>query len=347
MKRKITIAVTGLNATDNPGSGIPVIRSLRESKLFDVRIVGLSYETLEPGIYLHELVDKTYLIPLPSQGTHNLVRRLKQIQEKENIEVIIPNFDSELFNFIKVRNELAQLGIRSFLPDEQQFESRQKIQLAKFGKDHGITVPRSATIYSASELNNLPAELQYPIVVKGKFYDAGIAHYPAQAQQLYTSIYDKWGGPLILQEVIKGQEVNVTAIGDGKGNLCGMVAMRKQYITDKGKAWSGISIKDQSLHALAERFMQSTKWRGPCELEIIKTDDNINYLIEVNPRFPAWMYLATGCGQNHAEQLLQLALEQPVTMYNDYVAGKLFIRYSFDLIVDLKEYERISTQNEL
>jgi carbamoyl-phosphate synthase large subunit len=59
-KRKITVAVTGLNNIDSPGPGIPVIRGLKESETIDVRIVGLSYETLEPGIYMHNLVDKVY-----------------------------------------------------------------------------------------------------------------------------------------------------------------------------------------------------------------------------------------------------------------------------------------------
>ncbi len=52
MKTKITIAITGLNNTDNPGPGVPVIRGIRESELFDPRIIGLAYENLEPGIYM-------------------------------------------------------------------------------------------------------------------------------------------------------------------------------------------------------------------------------------------------------------------------------------------------------
>ncbi len=66
-KEKINVAVTGLNAIDSPGPGVPVIRALRDSKLFDVKIIGLSYESLEPGIYMHDIVDKTYQIPLPSR----------------------------------------------------------------------------------------------------------------------------------------------------------------------------------------------------------------------------------------------------------------------------------------
>ena len=36
-KTRLNIAVTGLNNTDNPGPGIPVIRALRDSKEFDVK----------------------------------------------------------------------------------------------------------------------------------------------------------------------------------------------------------------------------------------------------------------------------------------------------------------------
>ena len=49
-KQKITLAVTGLNNTDNPGPGVPVIRGAKESEDFDVRVIGLVYENLEPEI---------------------------------------------------------------------------------------------------------------------------------------------------------------------------------------------------------------------------------------------------------------------------------------------------------
>ena len=58
----LTVAVTGLNAIDSPGPGVAVIRALREGFPDRVRIIGLSYETMEPGIYLHNIVDKTYTL---------------------------------------------------------------------------------------------------------------------------------------------------------------------------------------------------------------------------------------------------------------------------------------------
>ena len=99
-QRKLVIAVTALNAIDSPGPGVAVIRAIRECPDFDVRIIGLSYEALEPGIYMHDVVDKTYQIPYPSAGTDSLFGRLLHIHEIEKVDVLIPNFDAELFNFI-------------------------------------------------------------------------------------------------------------------------------------------------------------------------------------------------------------------------------------------------------
>jgi carbamoyl-phosphate synthase large subunit len=347
-KKKINIAVTGLNAIDSPGPGVPVIRALRESKLFDVRIIGLSYETLEPGIYMHDLVDKTYQIPFPSTGKASLMTRLKYIHSKEKIDVIIPNFDAELFNFIKLGDQLKkEMGIHTFLPTLDQFEERHKSNLPEFGKKHKIKVPYSKMIFSTAEIPNLRQEFTYPLVVKGKFYDASIAYTPEQVVSHFNKISAKWGLPIIIQQFVYGQEVNVTAIGDGKGNTIGAVPMRKQYITDKGKAWSGISIDDPELMDICRKMIKSTKWRGGMELEIIKTAEGDYYLLEINPRFPAWVYLAVGCGQNHPEALVRMALGEKITPFKKYDIGKLFVRYSFDLIVGLDEFEKISTLGEL
>ena len=347
-KEKVTVAVTGLNNIDSPGPGIPVIRGLRDSKDFDVRIIGLSYDALEPGIYMHDLVDKSYQIPLPSAGTASIMERLKYINSVENIDVIIPNFDAELYNFIKMAPALEkELGIKGFLPTLEQFEERHKSNLPDFGKKYDIKVPKSKMIFSIAEIPTLTHEFTYPLVVKGKFYDASVAYTPDQAAQYFNKISAKWGLPIIIQQFTYGTEVNVTALGDGKGNTIGAVPMRKQVITDKGKAWAGITLEDENLLGICRKLIANSKWRGPCELEMIKTNDGEYYLIEINPRTPAWVYLAVGAGQNHPEALLKLALGEDVKPFEHYDIGKMFIRYSYDMICDLKEFETISTLGEL
>ncbi len=348
MKPKITVAVSGLNNIDSPGPGIPVIRALKESKDFDVNIIGLSYETLEPGLYMHDLVNKSYQIPLPSAGIDSLMERLSYINNQENVDVVIPNFDAELANFMKLEQRLkTELGISMFLPTQEQFDERHKANLYEFGQKHGVSVPYSKMMFSTNEISAIATEFSYPMVVKGKFYEAYIAYNPEQVANYFNKLSAKWGLPIIIQEYVFGSEVNVTALGDGQGNAISAVPMRKLFITDKGKAWAGISLDDDELVNIAKNVISSSKWRGGMELEFIKTAENKYYLLEINPRFPAWVYLAAGCGHNQPEALVKLALGKSVEPFGYYDIGKMFIRYSYDMIVDLKEFEQISTIGEL
>lgn len=343
----IVIAVTGLNAIDSPGPGVAVIRALRDGLPKPIRIIGLSYETLEPGIYMHDVVDKTYQIPYPSAGAEALMARLQFINQKENINLLIPNFDAELFNFIKLGPTLRTIGIETFLPTQEQFDARDKINLYQFGLKYGLLVPKDKIIFNANELYACAEELGYPLVVKGKFYDAIVAHTLEQAQKAFYKLSAKWGFPIIVQQFISGTEINIAVLGDGKGTAISIIPMRKLYITDKGKAWAGITLEDESLLELARTFVKATNWKGGCELEIMRTANGSPFIMEVNPRFPAWIYLTAGAGQNQPAALAKMALGQTVAPYKDYAVGKMFIRYAWDLITDVSEFQQIGGMGEL
>ncbi|KAF0235671.1 MAG: hypothetical protein FD181_3338 [Prolixibacteraceae bacterium] len=346
-KQKITLAVTGLNNTDNPGPGVPVIRGAKESEDFDVRVIGLVYENLEPGIYMEGLCDRIFQIPYPSAGSDDLIERIEWIHRQEKIDVLIPNFDAELFSFMKNEQRLKDMGIHTFLPTIKQFQEREKDKLPEFGEKYGVKVPRSINMGSFSQIAEIEEKMDYPVMVKGQFYDAYLAVNEEQVKQAFHKLAAKWGLPVIAQEFVKGTEVNVIALGDGNGNTIAAVPMRKQYITDKGKAWGGITLADDKMMELTRMIIQKTKWKGGMELELIKTNNGEYYLIEINPRIPAWVYLAVGAGQNIPDALIKLALGWDVKPMTTYKIGKMFVRYSYDMIVDLEKFAAISMNREI
>jgi carbamoyl-phosphate synthase large subunit len=346
-KIRLTIAITGLNNTDNPGPGIPVIRCIRESDEIEARIIGLAYENLEPGIYMPGMVNKTYMIPYPSGGTEAYMERIENIHRKEKIDLIIPNLDAELYTFMKAQPQLSEMGIATFLPTLEQFDERHKANLNAFGKKYGIQVPESKSITSYHDIQKIPDDFEFPLLVKGKFYDAYVANNLDQVTSYFNKISAKWGLPVIVQTFVRGTEVNVAALGDGKGNTIAAVPMRKLYITDKGKAWSGITLADAKMLEITRDLIAQTRWRGGMELEMIKTVDNEFFMIEINPRIPAWIYLAAGAGQNIPEALVKLAIGKEVKPFTSYQTGKMFIRYSWDLMGDISDFEKLSIYNEL
>ncbi len=342
------IAVTGLNNVDNPGPGVPLIRGIKESENFKGEIIGLIYDALEPGPYLNSIVNNSYIIPYPSGGLDILFERIKYIHQIENIDIIIPTLDAELFGFAKLESKLSELGIKTFLPSTEQLILRGKDKLAAFCQDNGILVPENILATSQQDIYNVSSKFNFPVVVKGIFYDAKIANNLDEVFSAFNSLSSKWGLPIVIQEYISGEEYNVTTLGDGLGNTIGAVAMKKLYVTDKGKGWSGVTIYDNKLIELSKNIMSKIKWKGGAELEFMKEEkSNKYYLLEMNPRFPAWVYLSVAAGQNLPYSLVQLALGEKVEQFKNYEVGKLFIRYSWDLITDLKQFENITVNGEM
>lgn len=339
-----TVAVTGINARpENPGPGCAVARCLSEASGFRGRVLGLGYETLDAGLYHPDDCSGGYLLPYPASGSQALLERLEEVLSRERIDAIIPSLDAELPNFIALEPILARRGVRMLLPGRAQLRSRDKDRLPALCAQAGVATPRVRPISDVRFFDHCtnPEEgaWTWPMVVKGVFYDAFVVKDAVEAADRFRQIAAAWGYPVLVQEYVAGEEVNLTALGDGSGALIGPVMMRKQAVTDKGKAWAGVAIDDSDLLAAGKRLMRALAWRGPLELELLRDPEGTLHLIEINPRFPAWVYLSHGVGRNLPAALLALmhgtaATDLPLA---EPRPGVTFIRHARDLIVEMDD----------
>lgn len=342
-----TIAVTGLNATDNPGPGVSVIRSIRAEPTFEGRIVGLTYDGLDPGIYARDLVDDVFLVPYPSEGIEALRARLAYVHREVGLDMVLPTLDSELPSFIALAPELEEQGVRSFLPTQTQLDLRSKQHLAELGARAGLSIPRSVVVSAAAELYRVHERVDFPVFVKGLFYGAERASSVDEAVMAFHRVVARWGLPVIVQEGLTGEEYDIVAVGDGEGGLVGALPMKKTYLTEKGKGWAGIAVKDPALIEMTRDFVAATQWRGPCEVEVLRTLDGEYHLLEVNPRFPAWTYLSAGAGMNLPWAVVRLAFGEAVDPLERFEVGTMFVRISLDQIARLEDFQKLAQHGEL
>jgi len=150
-----------------------------------------------------------------------------------------------------------------------------------------------------------------------------------------------------VQRFVAGEEYNLTAVGDGAGNLHGVVMMKKRALTAKGKAWAGITIHDDALAAAAGKLAAVLQWKGPLEIEVMRDAAGDYHLIEINPRFPAWIYLSHGVDRNLPALLLKLALGHSVPELPPPRPGTMFVRYALETIVPLATFEDLMMEGVL
>ena len=337
------IAISGLNNTDNPAPGIPVLKSLNSKH----ETVGLSYDPNEPGVYM-DIVKKTYLMPYPSLGFDELKNRLQNILEKDNIEAIIPNLDAELPLYIKYQKEIEEMGIKLCLPSAENFELRNKNKLDKLSIQLNITYPKTYEISTIKELQDIIDENQskFPLMIKGNYYKAYMVHNTQAAIESFYNISNEWGFPILVQEVVSGEELNLVGVGDGKGELKGAVAMKKLTTTDIGKIWTGVTIQNEKLMQIAKDFVKQTSWRGPFELECIVNMNQV-YLIEINPRFPAWVYFATEIGINLPQMVVDIMQNKDIKPQLEYPQNKMYVRYTGEFVTDFTDFMKLLSTKEL
>ena len=347
--RHWTVAITGMNSRpDSPGPGMAVARCLREAPEFQGHIIGIGYEALDAGLHHQGLCDAGYLLPYPSAGGGALAERLSEICAKERIDAIVPCLDAELPTFIEAAPQLtAAAGVRCLLPNCQQLRNRAKDRLPALAAALGIAVPETRVLSDPGFFDRAETEgWDFPLVVKGVFYDAAVVHRPAEAKAAFAELAARWGYPVLVQRFLLGYEVNLTAVGDGRGGLLGSVMMRKHAVTDKGKAWAGITILDDALLGLAEALVRELAWPGPLEVEVLCGPDGSRNLIEINPRFPAWVYLSHGVGRNLPVQLLRLLAGEAPAALPPAEPGMMFLRHAEELILPLARLEAMLTAGE-
>lgn len=345
---KGNLAVTGLISMDNPSPGLAIVKCLKDSGQFQGRCIGLAFDVLSTGIFAQGLLDEVYLIPPPAEGENPLLERLKEIVRKTCIDVIIPTLDAEMVIYARAKEKLRALGIRLHIPEERQIKVRSKIALPEFAQKHGFNIPKTVTLNSKGQLPTAIDDLGLPLVLKGPFLGCHIANTPEEAEVYFDRLVNSWGFPLLAQKHIVGEEYNIAALTDGERELIGAVMMKKIGITGKGKAWAGVTVIDQDFLNLGKKILAKLEWVGPIELEFIKGASSRKfYLVEVNSRFPSWIYLAARAGQNLPLAAFQLAMGRPTKTMPPYQTGVVFYRSTQEYIASFDLLKKITIHGEI
>ena len=142
---------------------------------------------------------------------------------------------------IHLQQDIEKLGVKLCLPTKAQYNKSQKYNLQSLCKPLGIKTPKSKIIHNADifeKIENADSkEFKYPCLIKGPFYGSKLVINSRQAIIEFKKIFQNWGAPIIIEEYLNnGFEINVSGIGDGKGNLLKPLMMRKLNLTEQGKA---------------------------------------------------------------------------------------------------------------
>jgi len=342
MVNRTRVALTGFGGLDSPDPGIGVAEAIRHGWRGGLEIYALCYDVWSTGAWLPGLVDRLHVIPPLAKAAREMSSGILAIHEERPFDALIPNLDLEVNAFARIKPQLDKAGIATLLPPLESYLSTTKILLPRFCYSNFIFTPRTQHVPNIDEVPMQADQFGYPLVVKGSIAGAAKVHNSVQAHYEAVSLDAKWGGGVLLQEYIDGEEYVVAAVARADGSCLGMVSMRKQGINSRGKAMVGSVVNAPDVEKTAHEILEKLQWRGPLELEFIRSRANGRlYLFEINCRFPSWIMLSAFAGCNLPVALLREILEPGRRRPRAPEAGVSYIRHVHDFTVSMDDINRL------
>jgi hypothetical protein len=116
----------------------------------------------------------------------------------------------------------------------------------------------------------------------------------------------------------------VAAVGDGRGGVAGVAALRKVVAREGPQRWVGVAAQDDGLLAVVRGFFSACSLRGAAELEVGRDEQGF-HVLRVEPRLPAWVQLFASYGPNLPAVQVRLALGEPVGLPTELPGGPLLV----------------------
>jgi diaminopimelate decarboxylase len=294
------IYVSGLYSGTNPQPGVGIARSLRLAYP-KATLVGVEYSNRCSGIHWKDFDELWIQRPWDEINLDSHAAEIRKV------------LDAGAFWISAIDLEIMWLG--SVFPDGHpnlltpELKAIRQIAKPAIPAHEGLPVQIAefvSTDLSDWELHAFCRKHNWKVWLKGPYYEAVRVRSWAELESAREILSKAWSTEtLFLQAHVTGYEESIT-LSAYKGKLLHAVHMRKRDLTEMNKTWAGdVSPAPAEILEPLKQIIRNLNWSGGAELEMVRDAADKLWLLEWNPRFPAWIHGATIAGHNMSAILVE------------------------------------------
>ena len=295
----LKVYISGIHSDPDPSPGVSIARSLRVA-FPKIELVGVDYSAKSTGLHSRSFdglwIQRPWNEIVLQQYREQILQRLSQ-----ESAYWISGLDTEI-DWLSIGERHPHL----LIPDQRALVQTRKPQIPA-ALLLGMRVPKSIPAWSAPiQLHRFGRRHSWNLWVKGVYHSATRVNSWNELQHGIDAVGKSWGiDSVFVQEGVEGVEESYI-LSAYRGQLLGVGHMEKRTVTGTGKTWAG-SVRGvaSGVREKIEHFVRVTGWTGGCEIEFIRSLGGDEYLLDLNPRFPAWVHGATLCGLNLPARLVE------------------------------------------
>lgn len=300
------IYISGLYSGTNPQPGVGIARSLRTAYP-KAKLIGVEYSNRCSGIHWQDFDEIWLQRPWDELNLTTHAEEIKKVLDSGALW--ISSIDLEIMWFARIFPD----GHPNLLTPPGKALAQVEKPAVSAHKGLPVKIPTFVTTeISDWDLHAFCREHDWKVWLKGPYYEAVRTRSWAEFEEKRDILSNAWAtDKLFLQTHVSGYEESVT-LSAYQGELLDCVRMRKRDLTELSKTWAGdVSEVDEEFLAPLREILRRINWTGGAELEMVRDAGNNLWLLEWNPRFPAWIHGSTITGRNIPASLVEGATGIP------------------------------------
>ncbi|HEX8492967.1 MAG TPA: ATP-grasp domain-containing protein [Pyrinomonadaceae bacterium] len=294
------IYISGLYCGTNPQPGVGIARSLRMAYP-DATLVGVEYSNRSSGIHWPDFDELWLQRPWEEMSLSEYGILVGEILDAGALWIS--------------GTDLETMWLASVFPDGHKnllspsSDALRQITKPAVPAHKGLPVRIPtfiSTEHSDWELHAFCRQYGWKVWLKGPYYEALRTRTWPEFEGARYALTRAWSTDrLFLQAHVSGYEESVSLCAY-KGELLGCVRMRKREMTEESKTWAGdVTEVPEEIELPLREIIRELNWTGGAELEMVRDAEGQLWLLEWNPRFPAWIHGATIAGRNMSALLVE------------------------------------------
>ena len=304
-----TVFLTGAG-----GAAVPGLIRILKSKGY--RVLAGDMDPHAVGLYT---ADQGF--QLPQGDSQEFSEKLKELCQREKVDVLIPLVDEELLASAALGNK----SLSVLLPDTKFIElCLDKYKLMHAFEKSGIPFPK--TKLASEDVN----ELKFPIVAKPRVGRGSRGVEVFQSLEQFNSYCRILPSPadILIQEYIDGPEftVSVCVWRDGKVQA----VIPKEIIKKQGVTQLAVTRKSNVIEEVCIKIQEQLRADGPFNVQLRLDKQGVPFVFEINPRFSTSVSLTIASGFDELNYLVDRALGVRSSQTIIWKEGVVLLRQTLD-----------------
>ena len=296
-----------------------LVEYIKEIESFTGKVFVSDCDATASGLYGNN--DGRFILPRPVDNEELYVQELTKLCKEQQIGIVIPVIDPEIFILSRYRAQMLAEGINVIVSDKRVLDiCYDKLQMNTFLSANGFLVAQTYTDLDSFTKAYGEGKIHFPVIVKPVYGSGSVETNIVDNLDKVKSLFHDG---LMIQEVLKGTEYGCDVFNTFEEEPVRCVVKRKISMRS-GETDKSVTVDNKKLQQVGIELGRKLGHIGNLDFDVFDTEAG-PFIIDITPRFGGGYPATHAAGCNHLDLLIRMCNGENITPDFDSYTKNLLV----------------------